>query len=102
MKRLTIEITDLEYQAMADVVCDPREWARDAIKGKAFKCINVVKAKEQNRLLADPFAETIPATVDGILESHFAQPEYKTRAERDAEAEAAQTAAMHVDEPPGE
>jgi len=84
MKNLTIQITDLEYAALADIVVDPREWARGAVRGKTHICVEKVVAKEQARLLADPAVETIPATVDGILESHFAQPDYKTRAEREA------------------
>ena len=87
MKNLTVQITDLEFAALADIVVDPREWARGAVSGKVHMCVEKVVAKEQTRLLADPAVETIPATVDGILESHFAQPDYKTRAERDAAAD---------------
>jgi len=83
MKNLTIRITDLEYSALADIVIDPREWARVAVKGKVNKCIAKVVAKEQKRLLNDPSVETIPGTIDGILESHFSQEDYKNRAERE-------------------
>ena len=38
--------------------------------------------------------ETMPATVNGILESHFGQEGYKNRVERDAAAEAAMLAEM--------
>jgi len=97
MKRLTIELTDLEWQAFADIVVDPREWARSAVKGKVDKCINRVIAKEQERLLADPTVDTIPATVDGILESYFAQPNYESRATREAREEASTMAVMNAD-----
>ena len=97
MKRFTIEITDLEWQALADIVSDPRQWASDAVNGKVAKCVERVVAKEQKRLLGDPTVETIPATVDGILESYFAQPNYKSRAERDEISDAAIMASMEAD-----
>ena len=102
MKRFTIEITDLEWQALADIVSDPRQWASDAVNGKVAKCVERVVAKEQKRLLGDPTVETIPATVDGILESYFAQPDYKARAAREAAQEAAMAASMNISESDGE
>lgn len=96
MKRFTIEITDLEYQAMSDILVDPRQWARDAVRGKVASCVKKVVRKEQDRLVKDPAISTIPATVDGILESHFAQPDYKTRAHRDGEEEADLLASMNL------
>ena len=97
MKRLTVELTDLEWQAFADIVVDPRQWAKSAVKGKVNKCVKMVVAKEQSRLLADPAIDTIPATVDGILESHFAQPNYESRATREAREEAAMLATMNAE-----
>ena len=85
MKRLIVEITDLQFQALEDIVVDPREWARGAVMGKVNKSIAKVAAKEQNRLLADPAVETIPASIDAILQSHFSQPDYKNRKQRDGE-----------------
>ena len=96
MKRLTIELTDLEWQAFADTVVDPRQWAKSAVKGKVDKCIKRVIAKEQARLLADPTVDTIPATVDGILESYFAQPHYESRGTLDTRQEASVMAAMNA------
>jgi len=84
MKNLTIQITDLEYAALADIVVSPDEWAQGAVMGKVDICVETVISKEQKRLLADPNVTTIPATVEGILESHFAQEDYKTREEREA------------------
>jgi len=97
MKRLTIELTDLEWQAFADIVVDPTQWAQSAVKGKVNKCVKRVIAKEQARLLADPTVDTIPATVDGILESYFAQPNYESRATREAREEASTMAVMNAD-----
>lgn len=91
-----IEITDLQLQAMADILVNPQQWIEDAVNSKVERCVERVVAKEQQRLLEDPDVLTIPATIDGILESHFSQPDYKTRAERDAEEEALQMSMMDV------
>ena len=97
MKTITIELTDLEWQAMADIVIDPEAWAQDAFLGKKNKCIKRVVTKEQQRLLDDPTIQSIPATIEDILESHFAQPNYKSRAERDEISDAALMASMEAD-----
>jgi hypothetical protein len=89
MKIFTIEITDLQWAALADIVSDPDTWALGAVMGKVDRCVEKVVAKEQQRLLDDPTVETIPATVESILESHFSQPDYKPRAERAELKEAA-------------
>ena len=96
MKTITIELTDLEWKAMADVVPDPEAWIIAATNGKKTKCIKMVIAKEQTRLMNSD-QETMPATVDGMLESHFGQEGYKNRAERDAASEAAMLADMEAE-----
>jgi len=83
MKKLSVEITDLEWEAFVDTVLDPQQWVEDAVRAKVGKCIGRVVKKEQQRLLDDPAVETIPATIDGILRSHFAQSDYKNRSERE-------------------
>jgi len=83
MKKLSVEITDLEWEAFADTVLDPQQWVEDAVRAKVNKCIGRVVKKEQQRLLDDPTVETIPATIDGILRSHLAQSDYKNRSERE-------------------
>jgi len=88
MKTILIELTDLEWKTLAHSIEDPETWARDAVSGKLNKCSKRLVAEEQTRLINDPNVETIPATVDGILISHFSQPGYKNRAQRDAVIEA--------------
>ena len=93
MKTITIELTDLEWKAMADIVEDPDEWAQRAVLGKKQKCIKNVVAKEQQRLL-NSSRKTMPATIEEILKSHFAQPNYKTRAERETLSSASMADSM--------
>lgn len=96
MKRFTVEITDLQWQTLADIVVDPRAWVTGAVMGKIHSCEARVVEKEQRRLLEDPDTLTIPATVAGILESHFAQADYKTRAERLTAEEEAMEASINI------
>ena len=83
MKTITIKLTDLEWKTLAHALEDPEQWARDAVRGKLNKCSKRLVAEEQTRLINDPNVESIPATVDGILISHFSQSDYKNRAQRE-------------------
>lgn len=88
MKTITIEITDLQWASLADIVEDPAIWARGAVMGKVDRCVENIVAKEQKRLLEDPSIGTLPGTIEGTLESYFSQPDYKSRAERERDREA--------------
>ena len=85
MKKIIIEITDLEWKTLADQTEDPGEWVVGAINAKISKCTQRILTQEQQRLLTDPAIESIPATVEGILESYFAQPGYRDNATRQEE-----------------
>ncbi len=76
MKTITIEIEDLEWQALEHEIVDPLGWVQNVAKVKARKVTNRIVKEEQARLIADPNVEAIPATVEGILESHFSQEGY--------------------------
>jgi hypothetical protein len=88
MKTITIEITDLQWASLADIVIDPAMWARGAVMGKVDRCVENIVAKEQKRLLEDSSVDSLPGNIDGTLESYFSQPDYKTRAERERDREA--------------
>ena len=62
MKTITIQLTDLEWKAMADVVPDPEAWILTAASSKKTKCIKMVIAKEQTRLMNSD-QETMPAGI---------------------------------------
>tara|TARA_R110002012_G_scaffold296617_1_gene494005 strand:+ start:6452 stop:6766 length:315 start_codon:yes stop_codon:yes gene_type:complete len=94
MKTITIEITDLQWASLADMVEDPAIWARGAVMGKVDRCVENVVAKEQKRLLEDPNIGALPGNVEDTLKSYFSQPDYKTRAERERDKEAAMEAQL--------
>jgi len=82
MKTITIEIEDLEWQALEHEIVDPSGWVQNVAKVKARKVTDRIVQIEQARLIEDPNVEAIPATVEGILQSHFSQPGYTKATER--------------------
>ena len=76
MKTITIEIEDLELQALEHEIEDPVGYIQNMTKVSAGKITARIVKAEQARLIADPNSETIPATIEGILQSHFSQPVY--------------------------
>lgn len=82
---LSVTITEDEYKAIADHVISVEEWLQTAISEKAANCISRIIPRETERLINDPNVDNIPATKDALLFSHFSQPDYRDRAERDAE-----------------
>ena len=64
---------------------DPTEWIQNAANVKMGKVKKRILVKEQARLLASNH-KTMPASVDGLVESYFAQDGYMNAAERNAAA----------------
>ena len=89
MKTITLEIEDIDWKAMEHDLLDPETWILEALRGKINSCSKRIVATETSRLLADPEIESLPGTREGLLESHFAQPSYKNRTQREAEELAA-------------
>ena len=82
MKSITIEVEDLEWEILEHGIVDPAAWIQNATNVKIRKITNRIVIAEQERLIADPAAETIPATVEGIVRSHLSQDGYVKASER--------------------
>ncbi len=85
--KLTVQISEDEYKAIADHIINVEEWLQEAISGKAANCISRIIPQETERLINDPNVDQIPATREALLYSHFNQPDYKNRAEREDEVD---------------
>jgi len=83
---VTIEISELEKKILEHDVVSAQEWINDAIIGKINNCRKRIVRSHTQTLLDDPAVETIPATIDEICENLFNSPEYKNRAQREAES----------------
>jgi hypothetical protein len=85
MKTITLQFEDIDWQVLEDGIVDPTEWIQNAANVKMGKVKKRILVKEQARLLSSE-AETMPASVDGLVESYFAQDGYMNAAERHAAA----------------
>ena len=91
MQTITLQIEDIDWRALEDEIVNPEEWINGFVSDRARRHKDRLVAKEQQALIDDPTAETIPATVEGILESYFGHVGYQTRAEQvAAESEASE------------
>jgi|TARA_Y100000310_G_scaffold302190_1_gene339278 hypothetical protein len=85
MKTITLEFEDLEWQILEEGIVDPTEWIQNVANVKMEKVRNRIVAKEQSRLI-EGSSTTMPATIEGLVDSFFSQPDYLTAAERAAAA----------------
>jgi hypothetical protein len=89
MKTITLEFEDIDWQILEDGIVDPVGWIQNVANVKMGKVKKQILIKEQARLLSSE-AETMPASVDGLVESYFTQDGYMNAAERSAAASAAE------------
>ena len=94
MMKITIELngvttvkqlTATELKAWEDRLLDPVDWVVKAIDGQTNHNMKKMSGREVSRLQQDPGTATMPATMEGLVESAVAQPGYKNRMTRDAE-----------------
>ena len=81
MKTITLEFEDLDWKILEDGIVDPTGWIQNAANVRMGKVKKDILLKEQTRLMASS-QETMPATVDGLIESYFSQPDYVNAASR--------------------
>jgi hypothetical protein len=85
MKTITLEFEDQEWQILEEGIADPIDWIQNAANVKIGKVRNRIVAKEQARLM-ETDRKTMPASVEGLLESFFSQAGYLNAADREAAA----------------
>lgn len=90
---LSVELTDLEYAALAHIAVDPHDWFQDMVK---LRCRNTIAEVANNRIkemIADPAVTTIPADKNVIFQNMVDSGELKSLAQMTAE-ETERTRAM--------
>jgi hypothetical protein len=90
MKTIQVTIEDLEEKILQNELLDIQKWVQDAVDGKINNVKKRLLKEAQEKLLADPDVESIPATVEGMLELYFSRPYYKNREQRESEQGLAQ------------
>jgi len=83
MKTIQAAIEDLEEKILQNELLDIQKWTQDAIQGKIGNIKARLLKEAQEKLLADPDIESIPATVEGMLELYFSRPYYLNRQQKE-------------------
>ena len=87
MTTFTIEINDTDLLALNNDLTDVNEWIQNAVTGKINNCKKRMITEWQPKLFNDPAVTNIPATEDEFITAVVARDDYKSRIDRDAEAE---------------
>jgi hypothetical protein len=69
MVTLSVELTDLEYAALAHIAVDPHNWFSDMVKLRCRNTIHEVADLKIKEMIADPTVSSIPANKEVIFET---------------------------------
>jgi hypothetical protein len=69
MVTLSVELTDLEYAALAHIAVDPHDWFSDMVKLRCRNTIHEVADLKIKEMIADPSVASIPADKEVIFET---------------------------------
>ena len=87
---ITVTINETDQKCMKNDLLDLNQWVQDAVTGKINNCYKRFQRQWTDRLMNDEtFTDPIPSNKEDFCELIMARSDYKDRATRDAEAEAA-------------
>ena len=86
-------LTTLEESVLKNDLLDVQDWVDNAIAGKINNCKKRMIREWLPKLYADDSVTQIPANEDEMIALVVARDDYKSREEKEAEAEAARQAA---------
>jgi hypothetical protein len=69
MVTLSVELTDLEYAALAHIAVDPHDWFKDMVKLRCRNTIHEVADLKIKEMIADPNVTSIPADKEVIFQT---------------------------------
>lgn len=87
---LSVELTDLEYAALAHIAVNPQDWFEDMVKLRCKNTIHEIADIKIKEMIADPTIATIPANKEEIFSTLLAEGTIKPAAQM-AEEEAERT-----------
>ena len=91
---ITVTIDDTDQKSMKNDLLDINQWVQDAVTGKKSNCWKRFQREWTTKLMDDPsFNDPIPSNKTDFVNLVTARADYKDRATREAEAEAAALAA---------
>jgi hypothetical protein len=66
-KKITVQLTDNEYKALAFIAYDPLEWSENVIKDRARLAMLEIFDIEMRRMMADPDVETMSTDIEVVV-----------------------------------
>jgi|TARA_R110000751_G_scaffold5154_1_gene24088 hypothetical protein len=85
---LTVTCTDTEQATLLNDLLSIDDWLQAAMNGKKANCWKRMQQEWTVKLMDDAsFTDPIPSDKDDFVALVTARPDYKTRAERDADIE---------------
>ena len=90
---ITVTIDDTDQKSMKNDLLDINQWVQDAVLGKKNNCWKRFQREWTTKLMDDEtFTDPLPSVKEDFVNLVLARDDYKDRATRDAEAEAARDA----------
>ena len=90
---ITVTIDDTDQKCMKNDLLDLNQWVQDAVTGKKNNCWKRFQREWTTKLMDDEtFTDPLPSVKEDFVNLVLARDDYKDRATRDAEAEAARDA----------
>ena len=87
---ITVVINDTDQKCLKNDLLDLDQWVQDAVTGKINNCWKRFQRDWTTRLMEDEtFTDPIPSNKEDFCELVMARDDYKDRATRDAEQQAA-------------
>ena len=91
---ITVTINDTDQKCMKNDLLDLDQWVQDAVTGKKNNCWKRFQREWTTKLMEDEtFTDPLPSVKEDFVNLVTARADYKDRATREAEAEAARVAA---------
>jgi hypothetical protein len=83
---LSVELTDLEYTALAHIAVDPQDWFEGMVKLRCQNTIAHIADNEIKKMIADPNITNIPANKEEIFKTLVDSGEIKSAVEMNEES----------------
>lgn len=80
---ITFEFDEIEQKIIANDVENPLDWVEAVVRNKIARCKERLISEWTAKFRQEKSVENIPTDEDEMVELIFAQPDYKSRVERD-------------------
>ncbi len=85
---IKLTLSNLEARLLENDLLNIQDWFEEAKLGKINNCTKRFLKEWQQKLMADPSIDSIPANEEDFINLVTSRPDYKNRVEREAEKDA--------------